>query len=783
MAEDMFMWKAKTGIRTILTFNGRGFDYNFIIGALQAEIIRRNSKWRLTNFIPNGSSMMCFKWGRTRACDLYSFFVGSSLAKLCKEFQLDSSLQKATFPHDFIRSYDALQYVGPIIAEEYWADKSKIPKFEERYAYFDNNDEVVQRIWPEEDKFHLREFASYYLRKDVIGMLEIYKLFSREVYSRLRLNVCMYISAPQLAYDMFRTKVKDYYIPLPRNEDMQKFFQKSVYGGRVYPRKMNYESKYYDLYLQLICEQQQGALWTDLFEEFEYRIREQQLSEEDTYDALTDYICDMDVVSLYPTAMMYPFPTGKMYTLCADDITIYEQAATQNPMWLIEHWDLTRYMNIQEFTALDVGPGVLCVDIQPNTALLEPVLPRREKNDTIVWDLNPIVEGVYTTVDLCRALKRGYQITKIHSGIVFQGVYPIIREHIETAKAYKAEGDKDPVNKAAIRSFGKLILNSTYGKFLQKPRFDEVELVKADELFDYLFCETTFWKETMPIAVPNSYFVSVSNLDPFERAKALTKPTYLGAFVLSFSRLIMDKIYHAADPCQNCETYLPFYGDTDSLLLPAKSLPYLHERDLIADPANKEFGKVSNENGDARILRAYFIGPKLYALEYVTREGKTFHHHMRAKGIPSSYVRFSFYKTLHVQRSENLKSGKERGDPELVKVSFRSFMRTGIRQRVRSMKPYELVARPNELDESLALHALQYLDELNGKQSLDECQSISVPPPPNKRIRYEPLSVILVNTSRSISGYIWRGRSWCDNSILSVPHGYDINVPVSKQCC
>ena len=811
MFDDMLYWKRKTGIRTILTFNGRGFDYNFILRAIVDGSKRHGIRnHRIKQLTPNGSNIMGFQWGRARSFDLFSFLM-TSLAKACAEFKVDPSLQKASFPHAFIKDFDTMNYCGSIPDAKYWADPKKMPTYENRVQYF-GSQEIADDIWPLPDAFYLRKFSNFYLRKDVLGMLEVYRIFAREVYSRLRKNICYYLTAPALAYGMFRTNLFDFYIPLPRDEQMQAFFQSAVYGGRVYPRRLGFQSSAYNVYDEILREVEidpsakQEWKNENLFDEVDKRI-EQRYDDAFVEVMKQDYICDMDVVSLYPTAMMSFYPCGKMFVSTAAELEVLETMARDDPASLIRAWDLDPYETILKddepnttFYHLDIGHGIFKVDITPNQNLLEAVLPRREKNLT-KWDLSPIVEGTYTSIDLCRALQKGYTITKFYQGVSFQGIAPLLRNHILSAKAYKEEGDKDPVNKAAIRTFGKLILNSTYGKFLQKPRFSVVEIIRETEIVDAL--RKYGWDEILKIVDdgPNSiYIVSSTKMDEEERMEEIGKPTYLGAFVLSHSRRIMDRIYHTADPCGNCLKNLPYYGDTDSLLLPAHTLPRLASAGLIATPGNKKFGQVSNENGDARIIRGYFLAPKLYAFEYVTnKDGHYRSYHIRAKGVPSDCMNFEQYILMDQQRWNYLTGQIQKTDENLCRIFYESFLRTGIKQRIRSFKEGELVAlreqeqKEKELQEKTLLEQLQFLEHCNRFEENLQCDgdlnsSLIVPPAPvfaperPLRTRVSPFSVLLTYTSRSISRSVYSERIYNLDLNLLLPQHFNTSEPVCFSC-
>ena len=68
--------------------------------------------------------------------DFRRLFAGkSSLAALCKDFELDIALSKTTFPHDFINS-DTIRYIGPVPEEKFWPH-GVIPREMRGIAQFD----------------------------------------------------------------------------------------------------------------------------------------------------------------------------------------------------------------------------------------------------------------------------------------------------------------------------------------------------------------------------------------------------------------------------------------------------------------------------------------------------------------------------------------------------------------------------------------------------------------------------------------------------------------------
>lgn len=790
--DDLVSCKATYGMRTILAFNGRGFDFHFLLRALYRKGLKAK------NIILKNSNISRFEFEGTNTFDLNAFFP-TSLSNLCKEFQVHQQFQKASFPHDFLNSFERIHYIGPLPDKHYWPNENS-PCFSERVQYF-GSEEVANRIWPSSDCWNCYEHCSFYLEKDVLGLVQVYSIFGRQVYELLNVSINKYISAPQLAYDMFRTTCTKFLLPIPQDESVQNFYQRAVYGGRVYPRKAFYQSSCYPLYLQLSDEKNQGLnLWDDAFTEFDNRLEEMYMdiclndSDHDhaqlmnEYETMSnDYLYDLDVVSLYPTAMLKLFPCGCSYALSPTDLSNLTSIAISSPAKLLSLWNPAtipdRELDVDTYHPLIFGHGIFCIDAIPNPSLLEPTLPRREQisaaHSSIVWDLGPIEMQVYTSIDIFRALRDGYKITKFHSGIVFAGMAPVLRQHILKAKAFKEEGDANPKEKAAIRSFGKLILNATYGKFLQRPVYEEVKIGDLPSISKTIMSDKYAWDDLCIFDdVKNLFVVSAEKMNLEDRVKQLGKPTYLGAFVLSYSRLIMDEIYHIADPCKNCVENLPYYGDTDSLIMPKKCFDRLKLAGKVNDTGPKIFGNVSNDIGnDVRIIKAFFVSPKVYAVEYFTKEGKI-GHHMRAKGIPSSKMKFDMYELLHNQK-ERYYSENVPPNPSIVQVNFRSFLRTGLSERARFFKAKDLVAKPPVTDDidncSQSTVEIDYEEESETEGVIHSPVRKSYPSSTfmrEERTILKPCSVLYVNVSRSLSGRIWTGRDYNFENNFSTPIGY-----------
>jgi len=339
-----------------------------------------------------------------------------------------------------------------------------------------------------------------YLKLDIISMRELYTIYAKQVWTDFKLNVNKYITLSSMAEKVWRCSLTEKIDLLTFDDD--EWVRRSIYGGRAYMCKQYFESKDDD-----------------------------------------DYLLDCDVVSLYPTAMHdYMYPIG--------DIEKIEESAQLNK--------ICERINEKSFKAFKFY--IIECDIKTNKKLVNAVLPRRGDNSGLIWDLHNIENGVYNSVDIERALRHGYEITKIHRFMGFKKVAYCFKDYIDQIFQMKQKAEKDTPK----YHLAKLLLNSLYGKTLQKPviekhllitTYDELENIRQEnEIAGYKFVDE------------DKLFVTYI---PFDKDEQVRKPSYIGSFILGYSRQIMDKYYDAIDAYTNIEKTF-WRCDTDSMIVHRK---------------------------------------------------------------------------------------------------------------------------------------------------------------------------------------------------------------------
>jgi hypothetical protein len=275
-----------------------------------------------------------------------------------------------------------------------------------------------------------------------------------------------------------------------------------------------------------------------------------------------DQLICLDANSLYPAAMaLYSYPTGP------------------GRIWDTLERDTVRQLNGGVYP----NRGIFRVTIRiPH--IYQPVLPVRGECNYLPTGT---LTGVWTDVDIQEATSLGGVVLSITEGIEWVHHNKIFKDLIlDIYKLRKACGE-------GIENYiYKIILNSMYGKLLENSHRDE-----------YTFTPTTEKELLDQIVLPDGqilyhYAASVDSRNG--------TPSQLGAFVLSYSRKIMN------DAIKTLELFDKpgiMYGDTDSI--------YILEELMEALNPSLELGGFKNDYGEGKMItEAVFLGYKKYALKF-----------------------------------------------------------------------------------------------------------------------------------------------------------------------
>ena len=409
-----------------------------------------------------------------------------------------------------------------------------------------------------------------YLESDVRGLMQLTEKLVIGQFEESGMFLFNHFSNSHLAYEILRNKYlkseHDIYAPSKLHYD---FISKSVYGGKTLS---DFFSKDITPEMQLVLDQTNDKASTELY-----------MGDKDVYTKLVDYLIDLDAVSLYPAAMMKRYPIGKpMLT----DKEIDGKMGIYNCRWYNPNWLENEDRNMKYF----------------------PMVPARKPCGKLSWN-EQHAEGIYTSVDIEEGRKNGY-IFEVGSGMYWDKSANIFEEYINYYFDKKSKAEKG----TALYLICKLMMNGLFGKMIQKPIMEETHYFDTvDDIYTYVLDDDRYITDL--IEVNNTYVVKSKSHLPQENDNCVTKPSYLGSFILSYSRQLMNNFYNQLNP-DKLDEFMPKYGDTDSLIMHQKVV-----NDQTKHLLGSELGELSfdlkSKYGEAKIIRNINCAAKLYVCDYL----------------------------------------------------------------------------------------------------------------------------------------------------------------------
>jgi hypothetical protein len=527
-----------------------------------------------------------------------------SLHALCESFEVPKELCKTSFPHDFVNENKDINYVGSIPDSNYWP-KYKIP------------DE-----FKEMEVFDFKKVSIEYQKLDCISLMMCFQSYTELMIEVTGLNPSNFLTAPSMSYNYVINNIsKNNEIELIKDLKIDSFIRKSTVGGRCFVQKSKYE----------VENQKEFNEFNDLPTEDKARM----------YKSCVNYCVDVDQTSLYPASCyLFKYPVGASEVI--EDVKL-EQKMNE--------------LNAQNYKYL----SVICCDITfTDKNIICPIISSKE-NGRNVYSLTDKKNIVLTSVDIEEAIKHNKaKITKIHSMIEWKKSAYIFRECIGNLFDQRVKAKKE--KKEALSFVLKLLMNSSYGKFIQKIIDTSSKIVtEVDKFDDYLY-EMNL-KSWSPLNDEQMFMEFKKKLTK----KDIKNPCHIGVFILAFSKRIMNNAIEKFNGFTDWNNTF-FYTDTDSMIVTNKVYELLQKENVIYD--GKEIPMVGENLGqlhddlelkDSKIIKGIWIRPKLYLLEYIGYNKKTGElekrFHIKSKGINSS-IFDSMSDKEKVQQYENLLAGK-----------------------------------------------------------------------------------------------------------------------------
>jgi DNA polymerase elongation subunit (family B) len=294
-----------------------------------------------------------------------------------------------------------------------------------------------------------------------------------------------------------------------------------------------------------------------------------------------------DANSLYPSAMWkYEYPVGK-------------RSYFNRKLHLQKMEEYRNKLNKGE----DVPLCNMKVKFRINKNCLVPMLPVKNCKDK-----EGLVQvGCYTIVELQEAVKYGkYEILEVLFVQEFEGKARIFQKFVDVfynkRKEYKAKMKGLGKNSSEYRKYNvlqdlcKLLMNSSFGSLIMKS-FDNVYQFVSVEKFERDYDETV----SLITVTNGKYFTKYKNKCHHDN----TKPIYLGAYILSYSKRIMNEYVDASD---GFFSHTIVYSDTDSQYMTKDSYRLVEEKGLIGN----ELGQCKNDYGEGlEIVKFLCLGKKM----------------------------------------------------------------------------------------------------------------------------------------------------------------------------
>ena len=461
---------------------------------------------------------------------------------------------------------------------------------EKDYKLFNENiDKIGCRI--DSGTFDMYKYAEFYCKQDVNILRRAFNRFASDFMKEFNINPFDYISISALANEVFNQRV---YYPngnmFKVGGHVREFMAKAVHGGRcmcAYNKKWNVQGK---------------------------------------------DIVDYDAVSLYPSAMarLYtvegtPEVLNKQYTNCSvipDDLKAYSAYVVEIKITKVgKHYPFPLIVQHTEDGNLNKDENI--DEQHPVSMVVDDIYLEDLVNfQHITFD---IIRGYYWTG------KKDYRIRDV--------IKHIFNKRLE----YKKENNP-------LQELYKLIMNSCYGKCIEKPVMkdavyvrDEIVKKKRETFNPYIRFITKHYNEIVEDVKIGNIIHEIKRLKPVNNH---FNNSLLGIHILSISKRIMNEVMCLAYDL-GCHI---FYQDTDSMHIFKDDLPKLEQaytekygrelRGTNLGQFHSDFPEVSGgTKGEVPVsIHSIFLMKKVY-LDVLTDSSGKIDYMIRGKGLTQASIK------------------------------------------------------------------------------------------------------------------------------------------------
>ena len=589
---------ARVKSHAVIYFHNLGFDGNFLMKYADKQMIKKGNKIMRIPLIHNNKTI--------ELRDSYSLFP-KKLSAFPSSFPAafkGTDIQKEFFPYDYY-TYDRIEQC--LEYEEYQEWMCELEDPPTKYAgnliecvkecHISNEDKKVfvhnlvstgSVINAKEKTFDMLKYCQFYCLQDIRVLRTGFEAFAKATAADpINLNVHNFLTLPSLA-DYYMKK--NVFYPNGNikelNGPVQKFIQQAVYGGRC-----------------MTAHNKRHFITTPLY--------------------------DFDARSLYPSAMRRMFTVEgapEYYTNPSPD-TIFN--AHNLPDILMHAFNENQKTPTQEKYISQFFVEIDITNVGIHRAF--PLIVKREQNKQT--NCNECVKMVVDMITLQDLITFQDISFKLGNGYIMKGnrdyrVQKVIQKLYDLRNEYKKTGN--PTQEVI-----KLIMNSAYGKSIQKPIKSFLQFVKK-EAFDWFVKDRYHQIHEITQIDDETYLFELNKQKSLQFNNCV-----FGVTVLSMSKRIMNEVMCLAED----EGINIYYQDTDSMHIEADKLSQLAEafknkynRELIGDDMGQfhdDFDELSN---NPRAIVHISAGKKMYYDLLINDKGETAEHY-RLKGIPQQCIK------------------------------------------------------------------------------------------------------------------------------------------------
>ena len=400
---------------------------------------------------------------------------------------------KGVFPHKlinnlFFKDKDILNKTFSLTVDDFYKrdhekiktmDLTKFNVGEELNKYGKNDTEITYELYKK-----LNEISHEMLNTDILRMLT----------AGMMCHYGLMINLPSECLYKFKNKHKSVIktkLYLCDKKEME-LIANSIYGGRSLPRIHHFRS-------------------VDVGK---------------SYKHIIDYLVIFDISGMYVYIMrVHEFPYDKARYATKQELERFNALIKDN-----------KYDELQQI----LPAFYICdADCQPNEYDLEPGIARHE-GKRLIWDCARRT-GSYNSIDIKILLRNRGHLYEIKRMLIWEKSCKIFEKWMNITLELKNKGEVE--KKPAIRRFAKLSGNGVFGGTLKKDHDNTVQFINS--IVDKnKFIEENELDEIIinDEDIEDAYHVFIGKKKSDETKDLTTRSRFLGLFVLSYSRMMLNDI-------------------------------------------------------------------------------------------------------------------------------------------------------------------------------------------------------------------------------------------------